>query len=246
MKGIKKSTWVAIAAVLLLGFLGIYWLHFAQSSPLPKQGRTVEEITGKLHEVKVVEIQETIQIDGRHAVAPFKSDTGAYGISHWVWKWHEWSLEGIRTNGDPRIWKIDPSDPSSFHIIWNIDPEEQVQTIDFYLMRDRNYSVSGGEEQYFPSIRLKNGVSIQEKSYGVMKVPAEWSGIMKDDRGGNLVKSTSLFADFHRRPHLTFGWHPIDESGEDAFPESARNGSGYYSGDLNEEYLMPLDAGDVE
>jgi hypothetical protein len=63
MKGIKKSTWVAIAAVLLLGFLGIYWLHFAQSSPLPKQGRMVEEITGKLHEVKVVEIQETIQID---------------------------------------------------------------------------------------------------------------------------------------------------------------------------------------
>jgi hypothetical protein len=246
MIGKKKIIWSLMAAVLLTGVLGIYWFYIAKPAPLPEQERMVKEINGQQPEAKAVEIQERIQIDGRHAVAPFKSDTGAYGISHWVWKWHEWGLEGIRTKGDPRIWKIDPSDPSSFHFIWNIDPEERVETIEYYLMRDRNYSISGGEEQYIPSIRLKKGVSMNEKPYGAMKVPAEWSTILKQNSGGNHKKPASLFADFHQIPHLTFGWHPLDESGEDAYPDSARNGSTYYSGTLNEEFLMPLNASDVE
>jgi hypothetical protein len=244
----KMKAIVLTAAVLLLmaGSLLIYWFYFTTPEPLPGEKQMVKAINGLLPEARAGEIQKVIKIDGKHAAAPFISKEGIYGVSTWVWDRHKWKLGTVRTKGEPKIWKINPKDPSTYRIVWNIDPSEKnVDTLNFYYKRDRNYSISGTRHEYIPSIQMKKDVSFGDHPYGVMKLPHDWiavMGEMTDDASDNGVLPLEGVM---RQVSSGIGWIPLDESGKESFPESAVNGSSYHTGLVVEEHMMIVNLDDV-
>ncbi|WP_175987223.1 hypothetical protein [Bacillus sp. Marseille-Q1617] len=245
-KGKKKRLAFGIIIFLLAGTLAIYWFYFSPPSPLPGNEQMVKEINELLPEADADEIQETIRIDDKHAVAPFKSKEGRYSVSNWVWKQREWKLGKVRTAGEPKIWKIYPDDPATYRIVWNIDPaEDRVDTLNYFFIRERYYSISGTKHHYDPSIQMKKEVSFQENPYGVMKLPEDWIAVM-EAMAEELGQGSSFIDDFNPQPYLSFGWIPLDENGEDFFPESAVNGSSFQNGNIPEEHMRLLNVGEVE
>lgn len=247
MTGKKKGILIGAAIFLLVGSLAIYWFYFSKPAPLPDENEMLKGINGLLPEADAGEIQEAILVDDKHAVAPFKSREGTYGVSNWVWKRHDWRLNSVRTKGEPKIWKTDPNDPSTYRIVWNIDPaEEGVHTLNYYYLRDRYYSISGTKHQYDPSIKMKTKVSFQDHPYGVMKLPDDWAAVLETMSDGNSAGVSSFFDDFIPQPHFSFGWIPLDENGRESFPESAVNGSSFQNGNIQEEHMMLLNLEEVE
>jgi hypothetical protein len=245
--GKKKEILIGAAIFLLVGSLAIYWFYFSKPSPLPSEDQMVKEINELLPKADAGEIQETILVDEKHAVAPFTSKEGTYSVSNWIWKHHEWKLGTVRTAGEPKIWKIDPDDPSSYHIIWNINPaEDNIHTMSYFFMRDRYYSISGTKHRYDPSIQMKTEVPLQEHPYGVMRLPDDWIAVMEALDDGNSGEASSFFDNFNIQPHVSFGWIPLDENGEDHFPERVVNGSGYQNGNVEEEHMRLLNLEEVE
>jgi hypothetical protein len=245
--GKKKGLLIGAAIFLLAGSLAIYWFYFSKPAPLPVEKQMVKEINGLLPEANAGEIQETILVDDEHAVAPFKSKEGTYSVSNWIWKHHKWRLGAVRTAGEPKIWKIDPDDPASYRIVWNIDPaEDSVDTLNYYFIRERYYSISGDKHHYDPSIQMKSEVPLQDHPYGVMKLPDNWIVVMEALADGDSGEGSSFFNDFNPQPHLSFGWIPLDENGNESFPESFLNGSSFQKGDVREEHMRLLNLEEVE
>jgi hypothetical protein len=245
--GKKKGILIGTAICLLSGSLAINWFYFSKPDPLLGEEEMLQKINVVLPRADAGEIQETILVDDKHAVAPFKSREGTYGVSNWVWKRHDWRLISVRTNGEPKIWKIDPTDPSTYRIVWNIDPaEEDVHTLNYYYLRDRYYSISGTKHQYDPSIRMKKKVSFQNHPYGVMKLPDDWAAVLETMADENSSGVSSFFDDFIPQPHFFFGWIPLDENGRESFPKSAVNGSSFQNGNIEEERMRLLNLEEVE
>lgn len=244
----KTKGFVIVGFIFLLAcILAIYWFYFSEPDPLPGEEQMIMEINELLPEADAGEIQEIILIGDRHAVAPLISKEGTYGVSNWIWKQHEWKLGTVRTAGEPKIWKIDPGDPSTYRIVWNIDPaEKSIHTLDFYFIRERYWSISYDKHQYDPSIQMKKEVSFQEHPYGVMKLPDDWIAVMEAMNSGKSGRASSLFDDFIQQPHLSLGWIPLDENGEETFPEGAVNGSSFQNGNLKEEHMTVLNLEEVE
>ncbi|MEG9294850.1 hypothetical protein V6B33_00175 [Mangrovibacillus sp. Mu-81] len=240
MTGKKKAIIAGAVLLLLGGSLAIYWFYFSEPNALPGQDQMITEINGLLPEADAWEIQETIMVDNEHAVAPFTSKDGIYGVSSWVWKHHEWKLGSVRTNGEPKIWKVDPDDPATYRIVWNIDPaEESLDTLNFFFVRERYWSVSGDRHQYDPSIQLKKEVSFREHPYGVMKLPDDWTAVVESGAEGNPREVV-------HRSYPGFQWIPLDENGEETFLDSAVNGSSYHTGLVEEEHMMIVNLEEVE
>ncbi|QWC23477.1 hypothetical protein KJK41_03655 [Bacillus haikouensis] len=243
-----KMKAILSGAVLFLvaGSLAVYWFYFSEPDALPGEKQMVKAINGLLPEAQAGEIQEVIKIDGKHAAAPFISKEGIYGVSTWVWHRHKWKLGTVRTKGEPKIWKVDPEDPSTYRIVWNINPSEKnVDTLNFYYKRDRNYSVSGTRHEYTPSIRMKKEVSFDENPYGVLKLPDDWVAVMEEMADGASDNGVFPLEGIMRQVASGIGWLPLDENGKETFPESAVNGSSYHTGLVEEEHIMIMNLDDV-
>ncbi len=245
----KRKTWT-LAGVGILGLLAsfmIFWFYFAKPVSFPTNGQLVREINSIFPEASASVIQDSILVDERHVVVPFISNEDHYGLSYWVWKRHKWTVATIDTKGEPKIWKINRKDPSSFHLVWNIHPEDQVSSISYYLIRDRGYQITEGIENYVPRVQMEKKVSLQEKSYGVMELPDEWRRLMNAVIEVELKQKPNLFFDpFTPERSLFFGWIPSNQSDNETFPEGSVNGSGYSNGNELIEHLMILSKGDLE
>lgn len=243
-----KMKAILSGAVLFLvaGSLAVYWFYFSEPDALPGEKQMVKAINGLLPEANAGEIQEVIKVDGKHAAAPFISNEGVYGVSTWVWHRHKWKLGTVRTKGEPKIWKVDPEDPSTYRIVWNINPSEKnVDTLNFYYKRDRNYSVSGTRHEYTPSIRMKKEVSFGENPYGVLNLPDDWVAVMEEMADGASHNGVFPLEGIMRQVASGIGWIPLDENGKETFPESAVNGSSYHTGLVEEEHIMIVNLDDV-
>lgn len=150
-------------------------------------------------------------LDDEHAYIPFISKQNVYGASYWKWERRKWRPIRISTSGDPIVWKVEPDDPSTYHIVWNMNPKQPLSYASFYLTRDRNYHISGEKHRYWPQIQLKNDVNIAETSYGSMKLPMAWSSFLTQMK--NTVSEPNEFNIFHRMG-VQFAWIPYNEEGD--------------------------------
>jgi hypothetical protein len=131
----KRKTWT-LAGLGVLGLLAsfmIFWLYFAKPVSFPTNEQLVKEINSIFPESAASVIQDSISVDERHVVVPFISNEDHYGLSYWVWKKHKWTVAAIDTRGEPKIWKINRKDPLSFHLVWNIHPDDQVSSITYLV-----------------------------------------------------------------------------------------------------------------
>lgn len=243
MKKKKLIIW-SIPIIVLLSLFIIYKFYFSKPSDFLTNEQIVEEINSVYPEATAQTVQDKLSLDDCHMLVPFISSNGTYSLSHWVWKHGQWKVAVISSKGYPRVWKIDENDPSTFFFVWNMHPTDNVAAIDFYLLKDRGYRISDDIHQYDPKVQMKTTVSLEEKSYGVMQIPADWVAFMDEYKG--VQQPNSFFSQFYNDPSIYFGWLSTDEKGNEIYPEHSVNSHTFNIGKTNIDYIMILDQREVE
>lgn len=235
-----------LAVVIVASSILAYWYYFSKPTEFPKS----DQLLGKIHRVfpeaspKV--IQDSIAIDERHRFVPFISKEGKYGVSYWQWEYHKWKVVSIETTGEVHVWKIDNNDPSTFYFLWNFHPDDQVNQLKFYMIRDRGYHGANRQLWYEPRIQMEKKVE-QKKSYGVLKMPAEWASSMSSFSQAGPMEQTGLFSNgILFNAGMYFGYIPYEQSGKVARTMNSANGSGFQNGNFNQEYVRQLSEPEIE
>jgi hypothetical protein len=246
----KKKIYLFIGfgvLLILATSLSIYWYYFSKPEMFLSNEQIIKEINHFLPEAPANNIQETVQIDARHYFVPFITKEKEYGMSYWEWKKHKWKMLHVENGGEPRLWKIDPNDPTAFYIVWNMKPSDKVSDIDFYLSHDRDYSIINGTEHYYsPKIQMKKRISTSRKSYGVMELPNTWRTVINSIVKSGTEGQANLFNDFNLNQQIYFGWIPYDRWGKEATPEGSLNGYGYTNDDINLEFIRYINKSELE
>ncbi|MRG86204.1 hypothetical protein [Salinibacillus xinjiangensis] len=241
----RKLTLGIVLIVIILA--AIYWMYFSKPSPLPTKNQLVTEINEVFTRANAEKIQNTIQLDDKHVFVPFISKNNEYGLSYWVWDMYKWKVKKIDTTGEPMIWKVDKKDPSTFHIIWNMHPNDRLRYMKFYLIRKRGYQITAGNHHYTPRIQLEKKVSLEEKSYGVLKFPQKWAAIKEANAKVMQARQPDkLFSSWMPDHSIYIGWIPYDESNQETFPEQSVNGNTFSDGDVETDFVHILNESELE
>ncbi|MBS2967829.1 hypothetical protein J9317_03445 [Metabacillus sp. KIGAM252] len=240
-----KKKMVPLAAVVLAAALFAYWFYFSKPSEFPANEQAVAEINRTFPKAYSRTIQEAIRIDDRHMVLPFISKVKNYGLSYWVWRNHKWNVVSVDTNGKPSMWKIDPTDPSSYYLIWNLQPDHPLSSINFYLIGEREYHISGGIEDYQPKVQMKKKIFLQEKSYGAVQLPEQWTASINVlSQAESAQNPDVLTMDMFPEQSMFIGWIPYDKAGKES--NIMFEGPSYSSSYEAIEELRPINESDME
>ncbi len=221
--------------------IGLYWLYFSKPDGLPDDKKLIDYMNRYHSDMQASDIKAIIPADEEHVFVPFVRKGGEYGASFWTWRKRDWELDYISSAGEPKIWRIDPDDPSSFRIAWSFSPDSGLEKIRYYLMRDRDFFVSGGKETYLPKVQMEHETMLDEGSYGMMELPEEWKSV-----AGSLADSVKKSQpDWFSFPVLGihFGWIGYDENGKTFFPDV---GDSFGTGGSNIDYMQMLGENDIE
>ncbi|WP_428909970.1 hypothetical protein [Niallia sp. Krafla_26] len=241
----RKKLWIVIGIFIVLLSAIIYWSYFSKQATFPTNEQLVEEMNRVFPEARSSEIQDRIFVDEQHVVVPFISEKNDYGLSYWVWQKRKWRVASIDTKGRPMVWKVNQRDPSTFHFVWNIDPDDKLDSIQIFLIRDRGYGITEGKEYYDPRVQMDTKISLQDKTYGALGLPENWVAFLDAFGKVETAEQPDLFFSFPE-PAMTFGWIPYDQEGKETFPEHSVNGSGFSNGDGDLEHVMIMDKGELE
>ncbi|AZB41763.1 hypothetical protein CEF21_05295 [Bacillus sp. FJAT-42376] len=223
----KKKGWTLVG-IALAASLFVYWFYFSPPAAFTSSEQEIKEgIKSAYPKSYPAKIQDAIPVDSGHVLVPFVSKANDYGLSYWVWRNHRWTVAGIDTKGAPSIWKLRKDDPSSYYYVWNLHPKNHLKSVDFYMLKDRSFQSSGKTGEYTPHVQMKKSVSLQEKSYGLLQMPEQWSILMEQTAREITAGQRMEIADFFANPFLDFRWIPNSESGEDRFSVDTINGTGY-------------------
>ncbi|WP_096154980.1 MULTISPECIES: hypothetical protein [Bacillus] len=190
-----------------------------------------QELTVQLNKIStersVKEILEVIYLDDIRVYIPFVTNKDEYGASLWEWKKNKWNAIGHYNHSTPFVWSNENGEETYF--VWNIDPKDEIQSMNFFLIRDRGYYITdnGKEkiERYDPKIQLSYEVSDMKHTYGVVPVPKEWETISEYYR--NTADGEGSLFSYPTSKYLKFGWIPYDESGEEAYAFHSSHGGGF-------------------
>ena len=242
----RKKIILPLLLILILisgGFL--YWYYLTPPAAFPKQEEIKAILNNPYNRVEIAEIQDTIFLDDEHVYIPFKTEEEGHGISFWEWEKQEWQLSSFSTGSMPQIWKIDSDDPSSHYIMWNFHPENNLDYLTFYLIKERGFSVSEGRQQYDPGIQMEYRAEAGKKSYGYTSIPLDWQKYMKAENKMMTARMPdSLFADFLPPASYYFGWQSTSSDGSTEYP-SYPNNNGFGSGGSSTEHLRFLNENDI-
>ena len=245
---IKKK--VVIPLLIIIFFITtivFYNFYIADPNPFPTNEQLVEALNELFPEANVAEIQDAIFLDEKHVFVPFISKQNKYGGSYWAWRMNKWQIFSINTTGGTHIWQIDKSEPSSYHIIWNIDPKDNLKYIRFFLIRDRNFHVSNDIETYYPKIQMEKTVSLTDSSFGVLPLPEKWTSFINDLEDVESTKqSNSFFYNYFPMQQMYFGWIPYDFTNNVVFPEHSVNGGSYNNAKVNTDFVRILNESELE
>lgn len=237
---------IGVLVLVLSGFF-MYWFVYSKPTSFPNHEHLTKEMNLIFPDAKVDIIQDTVYLDKKHVFVPFISAEKQYGVSYWVWQNRKWHVGSISTTGEPHIWKIDEKDSSTFHFVWNMQPEDQVHHIKFFFIRDRSFYVTDGVEDYSPRIQMDNKVKLNGKSYGVSRLSKEWVSVIDSHEEFVSAKQPDMFFEsFFPDPPMQFGWVPYNEKNEVSFGKGSFNSSGYNNIDVNTEFVMILDKMEIE
>jgi hypothetical protein len=242
----KVIIFFLLAVAIVASSILVYWYYFSKPTAFPKSDQLVEKIQRVFPEASPNVIQDTVTIDERHRFVPFISKEGKYGVSYWQWEQHKWKVVSISTTGDIHVWKIDNNDPSTFYFLWNFHPDDQVNQLKLYMIRDRGYHGANRELWYEPRIQMEKLVE-QKKSYGVLKMPAEWASSMNDLLQVGSTEPTGLFnKGITPNAGMYFGYIPYNKSGQEARTMNSVNGSSFQMGNFDHEYVRQLSEPEIE
>lgn len=243
----KLLLWTVIFLVVTAFFLG-FWFYQSTPTDFPGKKFAKSEIMNLFPEADIQEIQEIIMIDEKHVFTPFTTNQQSYGGSLWEWKYHDWQFLSIDTDFKPRIWKVEPENPDSYAILWNIHPRNNLELLTFYLKKEKGYSVTEGKELYQPSIQMEYIHQLDGTlPYGYMKIPREWREFITIE---NKVTQTQipnpLFAEMYLQPSYYFGWRSVSKEGSEDYPSFPQNSQGFGTDDHLIEQMMFLDKVQIE
>lgn len=241
-----KPKYIMMIVLIGVSFLAVYWFYLASANDFPSNDAVLEEINAAFSEARANEVQDVIKLDNRNVFVPFKTGTDGYAISFWIWKHHKWNLGMIELAGEPRMLKIKSTDPSSYHIVWNIHPEDRIDQLSFYLMKKRNYMVSEGKHRYDPRIQLNERVPLANQAYGALPLPKKWITLLEEVEDVQDQISPTRFDHFLQQDGFFFGWLPKDQNGSVKYPERSLNGNGWSNGDVEVDFLMILQEADLQ
>lgn len=139
----KKVILLSFPLILVLSIF-LTWFYFGEPKEFPNEQTIVSKMNAIFPESKPKEILDQLFLDKKHVYVPFITEEGNYGSSYWVWKNRSWQVATISNRGEPHLWKINKKDSSAHYLVWNMDPNDTVKEIDFYLIKDRNYLISDG------------------------------------------------------------------------------------------------------
>ncbi|WP_080848610.1 hypothetical protein [Cytobacillus gottheilii] len=241
----KKKYLIGLGVLLVLLAAITYWYFFADPSSMPADEQLVKEINSIYPQADAAVIQDTIFIDERNVLVPFISNKENYGFTSWTWHNKKWTINSVNTKGDPMLWKTNPNDPSSYRFIWNIHPDDQLGSIDLFLIRDRGYRMTDGIEFYDPKVQMKETVSLGDESYGIVELPPEWTAFMNPFIEVEMAKQSTITSSFYSEMYMYFGWIAYDAEREEAVPERSFGGNGTYGG-VELEYIRRMQRQDIE
>ncbi|MBN8193261.1 hypothetical protein JI667_14010 [Bacillus sp. NTK074B] len=241
----KRSILFLAGGILVVGLLAFYWPAAEKLDSRPRDGEILSQINSHLSNEEAVEVQDFLKLDAGHGVAPFLSETGGYGVSYWERHLTGWKAISIRTDGEPKVWMVYGDDPSSFYIVWNIEPDNPIHTLQFYYMRERGYSMSGEQQHYVPGILMKTKISMEGKSYGAMKVPGEWRNALALSDGSE-GPDQYFWNESNVGMHSRFGWIPLDESNREVEWKDIDHSSSFTQGNVQEQHMHQLDLYQIE
>jgi hypothetical protein len=237
----KKRLALLSGAILIVSCIIVCWLYFSNPEGIPEKKELLQQINRFDQDMKAKEIMAVIPADEKHMFAPFAREGGESGASFWRWEKRKWELDFISSAGEPKLWKIDPEDPASFRIAWSFPAESGLEGIRCFLMRERDFFVSGGKETYFPKVQMEHEISLNGGSYGMIELPGDWVSL-----AGSLAesaKSSQHDEFFFPLLGIRFGWIGYDGNGQVFFPDT---GESYGTGGSNVEYMQALAENDIE
>ncbi|MFZ7947003.1 hypothetical protein [Neobacillus sp. 19] len=242
----KKRIWVfTLLGILTLTSAIMYRYYFSNPKPFPSNKQAAAQINHTLLNASASVIQDTVDVDQKHKVVPFISENGDYGLSYWEWKKNKWRIVSVNTGGSPHIWKVKSDDPSTYRLVWNVHPDDQLSYIKFFFIRDRGFFGHDGVETYDPKIQMEKKIPLQVKSYGVMKLPNDWVEIMHSAIKIDASKAPGTFFTFQPvNNQFYFGWIPYDNEDKVANPASFIGG-GWTSG-AEIEFVRHLGTAEIE
>ncbi|MFE1245028.1 hypothetical protein ACFW35_12925 [Fictibacillus sp. NPDC058756] len=222
----KKYGFIFISLLIIAA---AYLFYFAQPRALPENNELLQKINSTLLNTGAVKVQDTIFVDDRHVFVPFITKNNEYGKSFWIWDKYKWNVTSIQTGGQPSIWKINKEDPTSYRVVWNIHPDDNLKSMKLYLARDRNYHITGDIDIYQPGVLLEKEISL-ETLYGSSILPHDWVSFMNSVLKLELDKP--YVNNFELEQTMYFGWNNGKKYDENDYPRLTQNGSGSQNEDL--------------
>lgn len=240
----KLRILIGLGMFIILLFAIIYWFYFSKPTSFPTNEQSIEEINSFFPDAVANVIQDIIYLDERHVLVPFISEENNYSLSYWKWGGSKWEVASVHSRGEPMLWKVDKRDPTSYHFVWNIHPDDNMSKLDFYLIRDRGYR-AGEVERYNPRIQLEKHASLQKKTYGAIKLPQEWVKVIDESLKIESTDQNAFFAEvFYTNYYPYFNWITYDEVGKSSLPEHSVNG--YHTGNIDLQYMGILVEDQIE
>ncbi|OAB46121.1 hypothetical protein [Paenibacillus glacialis] len=241
----KKMVLIPILLVMIAVI--VYLFYDGKPKPFLEDTQAIKVMNQLYTEGNISEIVDVIPLDSKHVFVPIISGDDHYGMSFWEWDRFQWRLGRIDTKGAPYIWKIDEKDASTHYIVWNMDPEDELSELKYYLIGERDFHSSEDVESYRPRVQMELTTTLQKQKYGVLPFPKDWVELMN----GNLRLSranqlTSLFLMNSPSSSLYIGWIPFGHHGKVTFPENTVNGSSFDSGRINVDFVRILNESELE
>lgn len=243
----KKWLFLLVALVAVIIFtVSVVWFNFTKPEAFPSREKLIAEINGLYPDAAANVIQDTIFLDERHVFVPFISNDGQYSSSYWTSKKKGWEVVYIHSSDQPRIWKIDKNDPSTYYIVWNFFPEEKLKLTRYYLIRNREYSVIDGIENYNPRVQMQIEISLEDNQYGALQLPKDWVTFIDPLMKMEKVKQPDPLSYFVLEQYLYFGWRTFDENGQPVMPIGPKHNWGFSRGNAVIDYMMIINEEQLE
>jgi hypothetical protein len=233
----KKYVFIFISILIVAV---VYLFYFAQPRALPENKELLQKINSTLLSTGAVKVQDTIFVDDRHVFVPFITKNNEYGKSFWAWDKYRWKVTAIQMGGQPSIWKIDKENPSSYQVVWNIHPDDNLNSMKLYLVRDRNYHITEDIDTYQPGVLLEKEIDL-ETLYGSSSLPYDWVSFMDSVLKVELDKP--YVNNLELEQAMYFGWNNGKKYDENEYPKLTQNASGIQNEDLS--YVRYFDDHDL-
>lgn len=174
-----KRVWYLLVVVMIaICFFIFLFLKEAESSPSDLPNKTsIRKMIEDTGEMNINRVFDQRALDEKHIFIPHLSSDNQYGYSLLEWIDNKWEVTYVSTTGEPLIWRIKAGNQSESYFLWNLDSKKKIETLTFYLIRDRHFTSGWSGEWYEPAIQIEEDVSISGKPYGIYKVPDKWGAI---------------------------------------------------------------------